>query len=78
MVVGALDAQDVIIGRSTPSTPTPPPDPSARAQPAPKDDTVAGIRALHNAARCAVKARTTPPATATPGRAVGSNRSGKA
>lgn len=31
---------------------------SGRAQAAPKDDTVAGIRALHNAARSAVKART--------------------
>ncbi|MET9881042.1 hypothetical protein ABZZ36_41635 [Actinacidiphila glaucinigra] len=32
--------------------------PSGRASGAPKDDTVAGIRALHNAARSAVKART--------------------
>jgi hypothetical protein len=31
---------------------------SGRAHAAPKDDTVAGIRALHNAARSAVKART--------------------
>jgi transposase len=31
---------------------------SGRARGAPKDDTVAGIRALHNAARSAVKART--------------------
>jgi transposase len=31
---------------------------SGRASSAPKDDTVAGIRALHNAARSAVKART--------------------
>ncbi|MFC8248525.1 IS110 family transposase, partial [Streptomyces chartreusis] len=31
---------------------------SARASSAPKDDTVTGIRALHNAARSAVKART--------------------
>ncbi|MFF7870951.1 transposase [Streptomyces qaidamensis] len=31
---------------------------SGRAQAAPKDETVAGIRALHNAARSAVKART--------------------
>ncbi|MFD7593873.1 IS110 family transposase, partial [Kitasatospora sp. NPDC059812] len=31
---------------------------SGRADAAPKDDTVAGIRALHNAARSAVKART--------------------
>ncbi|WP_306188986.1 MULTISPECIES: IS110 family transposase [unclassified Streptomyces] len=31
---------------------------SGRADSAPKDDTVAGIRALHNAARSAVKART--------------------
>lgn len=32
---------------------------SGRASSAPKDDTVTGIRALHNAARSAVKARTT-------------------
>lgn len=31
---------------------------SGRASSAPKDDTVAGIRALHNAARSAIKART--------------------
>ncbi|WP_330347310.1 IS110 family transposase [Streptomyces sp. NBC_00582] len=31
---------------------------SGRAQAAPKDDTISGIRALHNAARSAVKART--------------------
>ncbi|WP_242442015.1 IS110 family transposase [Streptomyces sp. CB02460] len=31
---------------------------SGRAHAAPKDDTVAGIRALHNAARSAIKART--------------------